>query len=135
MIIFQYLINVRYHLNSIINQCLFTIFSLTKYLEKMLLLLLERILRMSVTQMNSSKALAPKVTELADMPHLARKTQERGIKYEDYGVLLLQIDSEVGSGQDNGIRWGDSGTANFFIRPEGLKNLDFNKVLFAWVCG
>jgi uncharacterized protein YwqG len=56
-------------------------------------------------------------------------------KYEDYVVLLLQIDSEVGYSNDNHIRWGDNGTASFFIRLEDLKKLDFSKVLYTCECG
>ncbi|MCD1257261.1 DUF1963 domain-containing protein [Paenibacillus athensensis] len=51
-------------------------------------------------------------------------------RYEDYEVLLLQIDSD----HDNGIMWGDSGVANFFIRPADLQNRDFSKVLYNWDC-
>ncbi len=49
---------------------------------------------------------------------------------EDYGydVLLFQLDS------DDGIMWGDSGVANFFISREKLKNCDFSDVLYNWDC-
>ncbi len=47
---------------------------------------------------------------------------------DDYQVLLLQIDT------DQGIMWGDSGVANFFITLEDLNNKDFSKVLYNWDC-
>ena len=36
--------------------------------------------------------------------------------------------------QGKDIMWGDVGVANFFIRPEDLKNKDFSKVLYNWDC-
>lgn len=51
-------------------------------------------------------------------------------EYSDYKVLLLQIDTD----DKAGIMWGDSGVANFFIRPEELKKLDFTKILYNWDC-
>lgn len=50
--------------------------------------------------------------------------------YEEYTELLLQIDSD----NDLGIMWGDCGVANFFIREEDLKKLDFSKVLYTYDC-
>ena len=44
------------------------------------------------------------------------------IRNEDE-VLLLQIVS------DEDIAWGDSGIANFFIKPEDLKKRDFSNIL------
>ena len=52
------------------------------------------------------------------------------IKYPDYTVQLLQIDSDGVAG----IEWGDSGVANFFITKEMLEQLDFSKVLYTWDC-
>ncbi|MBO9572552.1 MAG: DUF1963 domain-containing protein [Chitinophagaceae bacterium] len=46
---------------------------------------------------------------------------------EDY-ILLFQMDSE------DGIMWGDSGVANFFIHPDDLKKKDFSKVVYNWDC-
>ncbi|WP_411810730.1 YwqG family protein [Chryseobacterium scophthalmum] len=43
-------------------------------------------------------------------------------------LLLLQIDT------DDEIMFGDSGVANFFINPEGLKNKRFEKAWFNWDC-
>ena len=51
--------------------------------------------------------------------------------WEDYTILLLQIDSDS---KDNSIMWGDCGVANFFISPECLKNRDFSNVLYNWDC-
>lgn len=50
--------------------------------------------------------------------------------FKDYEVLLLQIDTD----NENEIEWGDSGVANFFIKLEDLKNLDFSKALYHWDC-
>lgn len=50
--------------------------------------------------------------------------------FKDYEVLLLQIDTD----NENEIEWGDSGVANFFIKLEDLKKLDFSKVLYHWDC-
>ncbi|ONG38702.1 hypothetical protein BKE30_11040 [Alkanindiges hydrocarboniclasticus] len=50
---------------------------------------------------------------------------------QDY-ILLFQMDSDYSSDVD--IMWGDVGVANFFIRPEDLKNRDFSKVLYNWDC-
>ncbi len=51
---------------------------------------------------------------------------------QGHSILLLQIDS-VGSGEDQ-IIWGDCGVANFFIRPDDLKRLDFSNVIYTWDC-
>ena len=47
---------------------------------------------------------------------------------EKYTVTLLQIDSI------DGVMWGDSGIANFFIKPEALKKCDFSDILYNWDC-
>ena len=49
-------------------------------------------------------------------------------KYGKYDTLLLQIDT------DDGIMWGDSGVANFFINKDDLKNMNFSSVLYNWDC-
>lgn len=54
-------------------------------------------------------------------------------KLKPYSTLLLQIDSEMRYGKDL-ILWGDSGVANFFIKPEDLKKCKFNDVLYNWDC-
>lgn len=46
----------------------------------------------------------------------------------DHTILLLQIDT------DDGIIWGDSGVANFFITPEDLQKHNFSNVIFTWDC-
>jgi uncharacterized protein YwqG len=51
-------------------------------------------------------------------------------RYAEKDILLLQIDSDF----DNGIMWGDSGIANFFIRKQDLLNLNFSNVLYNWDC-
>lgn len=50
--------------------------------------------------------------------------------YQDYTVLLLQLDTD----DTSGIMWGDAGVGNFFIKPEDLKKLDFSNVLYYWDC-
>ena len=62
-------------------------------------------------------------------------TQEdpRGYDAEDAEWLLLfQLDTDSNDHID--IMWGDVGIANFFIRLEDLKNLDFSKVWYNWDC-
>ncbi|WP_052351769.1 DUF1963 domain-containing protein [Deinococcus pimensis] len=49
---------------------------------------------------------------------------------EDPHVLLFQLDSEP----DLGVMWGDTGIANFFIRPDDLARLDFSRVYYNWDC-
>lgn len=51
-----------------------------------------------------------------------------------YSTLLLQIDSEIHDGEFVTL-WGDCGVANFFIKPEDLKNCKFDDVLYNWDCG
>lgn len=58
------------------------------------------------------------------------QSDPRDYDYKEYDILLLQIDTDC----EADIMWGDSGVANFFIRPEDLKNLDFSKVLYNWDC-
>ncbi len=48
-------------------------------------------------------------------------------EYKDH-ILLLQLDSE------GEICWGDSGSAQFFISKDDLKNRDFSKVVYYWAC-
>lgn len=49
---------------------------------------------------------------------------------EDFGVLLLQIDSM----NEINLLWGDGGVCNFFINQEDLENRDFSRVLYNWDC-
>lgn len=58
------------------------------------------------------------------------QSDPREDKYTEYDMLLLQIDTD----DELDIMWGDCGVANFFIKPEDLKNLDFTKVLYNWDC-
>ena len=52
-----------------------------------------------------------------------------------YGITLLQVESHWNNDSNsNGIMWGDSGVANFFINKEKLESLDFEDVLFNWDC-
>jgi len=56
--------------------------------------------------------------------------RDHEIKYQGHEILLLQIDSA----DENGIMWGDSGIANFFIRKDDLKKLNFSNVVYNWDC-
>lgn len=60
--------------------------------------------------------------------------REYNEKYRKHSTLLLQIDSEM-SGKEDSILWGDCGIANFFIKPEDLKNCKFDDILYNWDCG
>ena len=55
-------------------------------------------------------------------------------KSREYSTLLLQIDSEIHDGEFVTL-WGDCGVANFFIKPEDLKNCKFDDVVYNWDCG
>jgi len=58
--------------------------------------------------------------------------RDYNISLRGHSVLLLQIDS---CGDNNGeIMWGDSGVANFFIKPEDLASCRFDNVLYTWDC-
>ncbi len=60
----------------------------------------------------------------------AEFTQEDPRSPEDPMELLFQIDTD----SKNGIRWGDMGVANFFIRPQDLEQRNFARVLYHWDC-
>lgn len=52
-----------------------------------------------------------------------------------YSIILLQVESHWNNNpNNNGIMWGDSGVANFFINKEKLEHLNFEDVLFNWDC-
>ena len=52
-----------------------------------------------------------------------------------YGITLLQVETYWNNDSNsNGIMWGDSGVANFFINKEKLEHLNFEDVLFNWDC-
>lgn len=50
---------------------------------------------------------------------------------EEDWLILLEIES---SWSEDGVEilWGDNGVANFLIRREDLRNLDFSKVVYYW---
>lgn len=60
------------------------------------------------------------------------QTDPRSYIENDEWILLFQMDSYYDDGIE--IMWGDSGIANFFIRPNDLKNLNFSKVWYNWDC-
>ena len=47
----------------------------------------------------------------------------------DNSFLLLQLDSD-----SKIMQWGDCGSAQWFIKKDDLKKLNFNNVLFDWAC-
>ncbi|WP_046174211.1 YwqG family protein [Domibacillus indicus] len=49
-------------------------------------------------------------------------------------VLLFQLDSCFGSGQDWEIMWGDAGIGNFFISLDDLKAKKFENAWYNWDC-
>lgn len=55
----------------------------------------------------------------------------RSIRPEEDWLLLLEIDS-ADSADGVEILWGDGGVANFLIRREDLRKLDFSKVVYYW---
>lgn len=58
-------------------------------------------------------------------------------KYEDYSIVLLQMDSEYLEEDDQDRPWiafADDGMCNFLIRPSDLKKLDFSHVIYTWQC-
>ena len=50
---------------------------------------------------------------------------------QKYDIMLLQIDTD----DEVDIMFGDAGIANFFIKSEDLKNLNFKDILYNWDCG
>lgn len=52
---------------------------------------------------------------------------------DSHNVLLFQLDSDFGNGEDK-IMWGDAGICNFFINREKLKCCDFSDVIYNWDC-
>ncbi|WP_139490814.1 YwqG family protein [Brevibacillus dissolubilis] len=55
-------------------------------------------------------------------------------EYAGYEILLLQIDTDYSEKDGTDIMWGDAGVANFFIKEEDLRQLNFSKVLYNWDC-
>lgn len=49
-----------------------------------------------------------------------------GVSVDDF-VMLLQI-----ADNERDVLWGKYPSANFFIKPKDLKNLDFSEVAFCW---
>lgn len=58
-------------------------------------------------------------------------------EYRACDTLLFQLDSDSSEGSDDwadGVMWGDSGVANFFISADRLAKCDFSRVLYTWDC-
>ena len=65
-------------------------------------------------------------------------TQEDPREYDGlqvYDTCLFHILSYCNEEDNVDILWGDSGTGNFFISGEDLKNLNFTNVLYNYDCG
>ncbi len=60
-------------------------------------------------------------------------TQDEVRSEDSEQILLLQIDSEDVD-DEHEICWGDCGVANFFITPQQLQNLEFDKLMYNWDC-
>ncbi len=60
----------------------------------------------------------------------AEFTQEDPRSEEDPIELLFQLDTD----SKTGIRWGDMGVGNFFIRPQDLQERNFTRVRYHWDC-
>lgn len=56
--------------------------------------------------------------------------RENDEEYQEYNILLFQADVD----SDINLMFGDSGIANFFIKEEDLKQLNFSDVLYNWDC-
>lgn len=63
-------------------------------------------------------------------PFFTQSDPREDSSYADYTTLLLQLNTD----DTCGIIWGDNGVGNFFIKPNDLKNLNFNDVLYNWDC-
>ncbi len=65
-------------------------------------------------------------SKLLGYPYFTQYDPRENNRYEDYKILLFQMDSDA----EVDIMWGDFGVANFFIKE--YKN--FNDVLYTWDC-
>lgn len=63
-------------------------------------------------------------------PFFTQSDPREECSYADYTTLLLQLNTD----DTCGMTWGDNGIGNFFIKPNDLKNLNFNDVLYYWDC-
>lgn len=60
--------------------------------------------------------------------------RENNESISSYDILLFQSSSHMWDDNKDDIMWGDVGVANFFIKREDLKNLDFSNVVYNWDC-
>jgi uncharacterized protein YwqG len=65
-------------------------------------------------------------SKLGGYPFFTQQDPRRDGEFE----LLLQLDSD----DEEGMMWGDSGVAGFFIRPADLARGDFSEVVYNWDC-
>ena len=70
---------------------------------------------------------------LLGYPHFTQFDPREDEKLAKYSMLLFQMDSDY-EGAEDYVMWGDAGIANFFIKPEDLKNKKFDDVLYNWDC-
>ena len=61
-------------------------------------------------------------------------SEEAAAAGEEKYELLLQVDTEDSADSQVTIMFGDSGIANFFIKPSDLAALNFDNVLYTWDC-
>ncbi len=54
---------------------------------------------------------------------------------EEYGTLLLELDSQFDEQNTPLVMWGDMGSGYIFISEANLQALRFDKVLYTWDCG
>ncbi|MEM1505335.1 YwqG family protein [Domibacillus sp. 8LH] len=74
-------------------------------------------------------------TQLGGYPSFTQTDPREYMKDgKENDILLFQLDSCFGSGQDWEIMWGDAGIGNFFISLEDLKAKKFENVWYNWDC-
>jgi len=74
-------------------------------------------------------------TQLGGYPSFTQTDPREYLKDgKEKDILLFQLDSCFGSGQDWEIMWGDAGIGNFFISPEDLKAKKFENAWYTWDC-
>jgi len=75
----------------------------------------------------------PPYHQLGGYPCFTQEDPRSG-RYEDFDVLLFQLDSDLPDGGDL-VLWCDGGVGGFFISREALRRRDFSRVLYTWDCG
>lgn len=70
---------------------------------------------------------------LLGYPYFTQSDPREMDEYAPYSTLLFQIDSDYLNDKYYVI-WGDAGVANFFIKPQDLKDKKFDDILYNWDC-